>query len=64
MITVNRLIRQEGGKGLVELYCKSTDTKPTGYLNGSTAIEVDTGNVYIFDEDSSVWNYMCSIKEA
>lgn len=48
---------------VVEIACKSTDTKPTNFSNGSTAIEVDTGDFYIFDEAEGVWNKMCSIKE-
>ena len=40
----------------VEISCLSTDTKPTeGIVTGSVAIEVDTGDVYMFDEESSTW---------
>ena len=36
--------------------CLSTDTKPTTRItNGSMAIEMDTGDVYLFDEDNSQW---------
>lgn len=42
-------------KQLVELALKSTDTKPTNCINGSTCIEVDTGKLYIFDESASAW---------
>lgn len=52
------------GKLMVEMACLSTDTKPTdGFATGSMAIEVDTGDVYLFDEASTTWNKMCSIKE-
>lgn len=52
------------GSLLVEIACLSSDTKPTeGIGTGSTAIEVDTGNFYLFDESSSTWTLMCSIKE-
>lgn len=48
----------------LEIACVSTDTKPTeNVATGSTAIEVDTGNFYLFDESSSTWTMMCSIKE-
>ena len=49
----------------VEIACLSSDTKPTeGIATGSMALEADTGDVYVFDEVSEVWNKMCSIKEA
>lgn len=34
----------------------STDEKPTiGIATGSSFFEVDTGDVYFFDEDSGTW---------
>ena len=43
-------------KNYVELACLSTDTKPTaGVITGSIAIEVDTSDVYFFDEVSETW---------
>lgn len=35
----------------------STDAKPVGEAipNGSTFLEMDTGNVYIFDEENMLW---------
>lgn len=36
--------------------CLSTDTKPTTRItNGSMCIEMDTGDIYMFDEDNSQW---------
>lgn len=36
--------------------CLSTDTKPTiGVGNGSQLIEIDTGNIYLFDAENGVW---------
>lgn len=32
----------------------STDTKPTDAINGAAFIEVDTGDVYMFDGEN--WN--------
>lgn len=32
-----------------------TDTKPTGVSNGSTFLEMDTGDVYIFDAENEEW---------
>lgn len=41
---------------LVEGSCLSTDEKPTdGIANGSVMVEVDTGDVYLFDEEASDW---------
>lgn len=34
----------------------STDTKPTGNVeNGSTFLEFDTGDLYIFDKTNTQW---------
>lgn len=36
--------------------CLSTDTKPTeNIFNGSILIEIDTGNIYKFNQDSNSW---------
>lgn len=57
------------GKYLVELFGLSTDEKPTTTLdptkvengnngvieNGSHFIEIDTHNVYLYDEDNTTW---------
>ena len=39
----------------------STDTKPTELdgetiINGSVFIEIDTGSVFVFDENGQEWN--------
>ena len=40
------------GKAFRHYYGKSTDTKPTeSLLTGSTFYEIDTGKLYMFDED-------------
>ncbi|MBQ6840420.1 MAG: hypothetical protein IJO45_06975 [Oscillospiraceae bacterium] len=38
----------------------STDTKPTGdeVPNGSTFLEMDTGNVYAFDKANTQWRQL------
>lgn len=47
----------------VEGFCLSTDTKPTDRIaTGSNIIEVDTGDVYFFDEESASWSVMLSLK--
>lgn len=41
-------------KKYVELFGKSTDSKPTtGIVTGSKFTEVDTGDEYLFDETST-----------
>ena len=51
-------------KYICEISCLSTDTKPTANIvTGSVALEVDTGDIYLYDEASTTWNKMCSIKE-
>ena len=48
----------------IEGFCLSSDEKPTERIaTGSNIIEVDTGNVYFFDEVTSTWNFTLSIKE-
>lgn len=52
------LIAIEDGNAvyIANLYGTSTDSKPTaGYANGSTFLEVDTGKIYLFNEDASEW---------
>lgn len=39
-----------------DLFGTSSDTKPSsGYANGSTFTEVDTGDIYLFDESAGEW---------
>lgn len=35
--------------------CLSTDAKPMDWENGSILLEMDTGNVFIFDKDNMTW---------
>lgn len=43
-------------KNLVEIACLSTDDKPTeNIVTGSLALEVDTGDIYAFDEAGTQW---------
>lgn len=39
----------------VDMFGLSTDTKPTNVGNGSTFKEMDTGDIYMFDEENSLW---------
>lgn len=47
---------KRSGKSLVNAVCLSADDKPLSFTNGSTAIEIDTGKIYAFDEDGGVWH--------
>ena len=38
-----------------ELYGLSTDTKPTDVYNASVFYEMDTGALYLFDEQNKRW---------
>ena len=56
MITVKaRDFNYTNGKDRVEGECLSTDTKPTTYANGSVLIEMDTGDIYMFNEAAGAW---------
>lgn len=45
-----------GDKEYVEVFCLSTDTKPTtDIINGSELIEVDTSKTYLFNEVAGDW---------
>lgn len=44
------------GLRLVELYANSSEEKSDlNYASGSKITEIDTGNIYIFDEVSRKW---------
>ncbi len=46
----------ETGMNDIEVYCLSTDTKPTeGMKNGYKCLEMDTKKVYLFSEEDSTW---------
>jgi len=52
----NVIFTDWGRTSLQEMFCLSTDTKPTeGLQTGSVAIEVDTGDGYLFDSVSQTW---------
>lgn len=38
-----------------ELYGLSTDNKPTDVPNGSVLYEIDSGVIYVFDEENKEW---------
>ena len=42
-------------KPFIEGVCLSTDDKPTDVANGSSLMEMDTGKVYMYDEEGEQW---------
>lgn len=56
MVTVLNCKSLDGSRKIYEFAGLSTDEKPTeGQINASTFYEIDTGDVYAFDEDSKAW---------
>lgn len=52
----------EGSINYVEIACLSTDTKPVANIaTGSLALEVDTGDVYAFDETGAEWDKISAL---
>ena len=56
MFTTIKSVSIGNDKDLIEAACLSTDTKPTdGIANGSLCLEMNTGDIYAFDEDGTEW---------
>lgn len=54
MVRILKEQAYEGQKTYAEIACLSTDTKPKANLiTGSKAVEVDTGDTYLFSEAGS-----------
>ena len=52
----------DNGTYLIGVAVNSSESKPTASIvQGSEAIETDTGNYYLYD--GTTWNLMCTIKE-
>ena len=52
----------EGNVNYIEIACLSTDTKPTANVcTGSLALEVNTGDVYAFDEHGGEWDKIAAL---
>lgn len=55
MVTVLRKIVYD--QWIHDVRCLSTDTKPTEHIaNGSTCLEIDTGDLYVFDAENGEWH--------
>lgn len=56
MVTFSAISRVNSETPCCEGFCLSTDAKPTENIrNGSILVEIDTGTVFFFNEDSSTW---------
>lgn len=63
MVTIYKVEKADiknGGKFLVELRGLADDEKPTtinggAIINGSEFLEIDTGDLYYFNEDDTEW---------
>ena len=53
----------EDGGFYTEFSGLSTDDKPLGYATGSLFLEVDTGDVYAYDEEGNSGSEWCKIAE-
>jgi hypothetical protein len=61
MVSIFKSYKTEENKVTYELRGLSSDSKPTNVEenivdNGSVFIEIDTGDVYIYDLDNETWN--------
>lgn len=60
------LIEIANNQGLhyVEIAGASSETKPaTGIVDGSTFLETDTGDLYVYNETGSAWVKLMALKE-
>lgn len=56
MISYNKAQIRDVFKRYVEGSCLSTDEKPIENIgNGSTLLEMDTGKIFMFDEENQIW---------
>lgn len=63
MITILAKAASVDGRSIMDLAGLSTDTKPTGKLNGSSFTEIDTGDKYYYDEENGEWILPGSVEE-
>lgn len=56
MITFDRIRNVNSLKPVCDGFCLSTDVKPLETVgNGSSLTEIDTGDVYLFNEAGPTW---------
>jgi len=57
MITILERKENAFANDIIQIACLHDDTKPTeDVATGSLALEVDTGDIYAFDEVGAQWN--------
>lgn len=63
-ILVDMVVGTPGAqKHYYEIACLAADTKPVeGVAMGSKAIEVDTGDIYLFNETAHEWTKQFSLQ--
>ena len=61
-VRINKQVCQDDGAFYIEGACLHDDTKPLRNLaSGSLMLEVDTGDVYAFDEEGGEWDKICAL---
>jgi hypothetical protein len=63
MVRILKDEKFQDGKHYIEGACVHDDSKPTsGIVTGSIMLEVDTGDVFAFEEgDSPAWNKIAAL---
>ena len=63
MVRMLKRTIMEDGAHYVELACLADDDKPanSNYATGSLCLEVDTGDVYAYDEEGGEWNKIAAL---
>lgn len=56
MLKWNEMKLTEEGRWLCAGCCLAADEKPVGTVaNGSQLVEMDTGRLFLFDEENALW---------
>ena len=55
MLTIIKQVKVKDNLYLASIFGLSTDSKPTGYVNGSTFYELDTSNLYMLSGEDNTW---------
>ncbi len=61
-VRINKKVCQDDGAFYIEGACLAADTKPVSNIaGGSIMLEVDTGDVYAYDEAGTQWKKICAL---
>lgn len=57
IVNKEKLLHSPGRTGYqyIECYGLSTDKKPTTVPNATPFLEMDTGKIFLFDEENTAW---------